>query len=136
MFTFAIFGCIGSAIATIVTFFCYIRIRMADRTEERGTDPAQQAERLAALDRQERRYLSLHFITLFLFVLFGVLILIHLSDSINSGARYSSTPHSPASFLNLRNHPYPGSPAGPIVPVPGNKPFYRPTYSVVQTSRS
>lgn len=112
MFTFAIFGCIASAIATIVTFFCYIRLRMADRTEETGADPAQQAERLAALDRRERRYLSLHFITLFLFVLFGVLILIHLSDSINSGARYSSVPQSGIAPKPVRSRPYPRSQPG------------------------
>jgi hypothetical protein len=89
MFILYVILCIASAIATIVTFFLYIRVRMADRTEEHGVSPELHAERLAALDRQERRYLSLHFITLFLFVLFGVLILVHLSDSINSGASYS-----------------------------------------------
>ena len=71
IFTLLIILCIVSAIATLITFFLYIKARMAERIE------------------QERRYLSLHFITLFLFVLFGVLILVHLSDSINSGASYS-----------------------------------------------
>lgn len=56
-----------NAIATIIFFLLYVRARMANKKEE-------------------QRYLSLHFITLFLFVLFGVLILIRLSDSINSGA--------------------------------------------------
>lgn len=89
IFTLLIFLCITSAIAMLITFFLYIRARMADRTESQGSDPGEHAGRLAVLDRRERRYLALHFITLFLFVLFGVLILVHLSDSINSGASYS-----------------------------------------------
>ena len=72
IFTLLIILCIVSAIATLITFFLYIKARMAGRMEE-----------------QERRYLTLHFITLCLFILFGVLILIHLSDSINSGASYT-----------------------------------------------
>ena len=76
IFILLIILCIASGIATLITFFLYIRARMAvDRTDEQ--------------DRMEKRCLSLHFITLFLFVLFGVLILIHLSDSLNSGASYT-----------------------------------------------
>jgi hypothetical protein len=89
IFTLLIIGCIASAIATLITFFLYIRARMAERTEVGDGDPDGHARRLAVLERQERRLLSLHFITLFLFILFGVLILIHLSDSINSGASYT-----------------------------------------------
>ena len=72
MFSLVIILCIASGIATLIFFFLYIKARMA------------------GLDRQERRYLSLHFIMLFLFVLFGILILIHLSDSINSGTTISA----------------------------------------------
>lgn len=89
IFTLLIILCIASAIATLITFFLYIRTRMADRTVSQDSDPDVHARRLDLLSRQERRYLSLHFITLFLFILFGVLILIHLSDSINSGASYT-----------------------------------------------
>lgn len=89
IFTLLIILCIVNAIATLITFFLYIRARMADRTEVQDGDPDGQTKRLAVLDREERRWLSLHFITLFLFILFGVLILIRLSDSINSGASYS-----------------------------------------------
>jgi len=89
IFTLLIIGCIASAIATLITFFLYLRARMAERAEDHGGDPEGYARRIAVLDRQERRYLALHFITLFLFILFGVLILVHLSDSINSGASYS-----------------------------------------------
>jgi len=88
-FTLLIIGCIASAIATLITFFLYIRVRMADRTAAGDGDSDVRARRVALLDRQERRYLALHFITLFLFILFGVLILIHFSDSINSGASYT-----------------------------------------------
>ncbi len=89
IFTLLIILCITSAITTLITFFLYIRARMADRTETRDSDPDGHARHVSKLDRQERRYLSLHFITLFLFILFGVLILIQLSDSINSGTSYS-----------------------------------------------
>ncbi|HXO77237.1 MAG TPA: hypothetical protein VN824_18415, partial [Puia sp.] len=87
-FTLLIILCIASAIATLITFFLYIRARMAERAEDQGGDPEGHARRMMVLDRRERRYLALHFITLFLFILFGVLILVHLSDSINSGASY------------------------------------------------
>ena len=70
MITFYAILAIVNAIATIIFFFLYVKARMANRPEE-------------------QRYLSLHFITLFLFILFGVLILIRLSDSINSGASYT-----------------------------------------------
>lgn len=71
MFSLYIILCIASAIVTLVSFFLYVRARMAGRIAE------------------ERRYLSIHYISLFLFVLFGVLILIQLSDSISRGTHYS-----------------------------------------------
>lgn len=71
MFSLYIILCIASAIVTLVSFFLYVRARMANRIA------------------QERRYLSIHYISLFLFVLFGVLILIHLSDSISRGVSYT-----------------------------------------------
>lgn len=89
IFTLLIILCIVSAIATLITFFLYIRARMADRREEQDGDADGGTRRTDMLDREERRWLSLHFITLFLFILFGVLILVHLSDSINSGASYT-----------------------------------------------
>ena len=74
MFYCWIAGCIICGIVTLITFFLYVRARMSDR-------PGHEV--------LEKRYLSLHYLSLFLFVLFGVLILIRLSDSINSGASYS-----------------------------------------------
>lgn len=78
-------GCIVNAIVTIVSFILYIRTRLAPR--ERSDEPADEAQmqRLAELDRLESRYQSIHFISLALFVLFGILILVHLSNKLNSG---------------------------------------------------
>ena len=74
LFIFYLVACIGNAFVTIIAFFLYVKARLADRTE---------TARLAQLDKQEKKYQSLHFITLSLFVLFGVLILIHLSSRLN-----------------------------------------------------
>jgi len=71
MFTLYIVFCIVCAVVALVSFFLYVRARMA------------------GLERQEKRYLSIHIISLCLFVFFGVLILIHLSDSITRGTSYS-----------------------------------------------
>lgn len=62
-----IIACIANALVTTVSFFLYVRAR------------------LAGLDRLEKRCQAIHFITLALFVLFGVLILVHLSNELNSG---------------------------------------------------
>ena len=80
-----IIACISSALVTIVSFFLYIRTRLAIREMPPGADDRAHAERLAALDRREQRYQTIHFITLSLFVVFGVLILVHLSHKLNSG---------------------------------------------------
>jgi hypothetical protein len=78
-------ACISSALVTIVTFFLYIRTRLAIREMSPDADDPEQTRRLAVLDRREQRYQTIHFITLALFVLFGVLILVHLSNKLNSG---------------------------------------------------
>jgi cytochrome bd-type quinol oxidase subunit 2 len=62
---FYIVACIGNALVTIITFFLYVK------------------NRLAYQEKKEKKYQSIHFITLSLFVLFGVLILIHLSNRLN-----------------------------------------------------
>jgi hypothetical protein len=67
------------ALITIIAFFLYIRARMAIRGDPSGDPDEGQTRRLADLDRREQRFQSLHFITLALFVLFGVLILVQLS---------------------------------------------------------
>jgi hypothetical protein len=78
-------ACISSALVTIVSFFLYIKTRLTIREMPPGGDEKAHVERLTELDRRETRYQSIHFITLALFVLFGVLILVHLSHKLNSG---------------------------------------------------
>lgn len=73
-FILYIIACIANGIVSIVFFFLYVKTRLADRTE---------AANHALLDKKEKQYQSIHFITLSLFVLFGVLILIHLSNRLN-----------------------------------------------------
>lgn len=83
--TVMIIACISSALVTIVTFFLYIRARLAIREMPPDATDKEHAKRLAELDRLESLYQAIHFITLALFVLFGVLILVHLSNKLNSG---------------------------------------------------
>lgn len=78
------------ALTTIVTFFLYVKARMAERSEYHGHEedpeipvaqlPEQYRLRNAALDRQEQRYRSVHFISLFIFVVLGVLLLVIISN--------------------------------------------------------
>lgn len=84
LFALTIAACIINAIITVASFFLYVRARLADRSENTLSDPGEHTRRLARLDRKERFYQTLHFITLGLFVLFGVLILIHLSNHLNN----------------------------------------------------
>ena len=80
-----IIACISCAIVTIVTFFLYVCARLAIRDQDPAHNEEEHAQRLARLDRREQRYQSIHFVTLALFVLFGVLILVHLSGKLNQG---------------------------------------------------
>ena len=83
LFTFTVAACILNAIVAITAFILYVRTRLADRSERSPFDGEEHARRLAHLDRRENFYQTLHFITLALFVLFGVLILIQLSVRLN-----------------------------------------------------
>jgi len=87
LFIFYIIACIGNAVVTTVAFFLYVKARLADRTETLHAAKEAQAAALAELDKKEKKYQSLHFITLCLFVLFGVLILVHLSNRLNGSAQ-------------------------------------------------
>jgi len=58
-------GCVCSGIVSIASFFLYVRSRMQYREEK------------------ERRFQQVHFSSLALFVVFGVLILIELSHRYN-----------------------------------------------------
>lgn len=83
--TLLIIGCVASAIVTIVTFFMYIRARMALREQDPAHNEEEHVQKLARLDRREQLFQAIHFITLALFVLLGVLILVHLSNKLNQG---------------------------------------------------
>jgi len=85
LFQLYIVACIANAIATIVTFFLYVRMRLTSRERLPGDTVEQYAKKLDGLDRREKQFQSIHFITLALFVLFGVLILIQLSGKLNQG---------------------------------------------------
>jgi hypothetical protein len=64
LFIFYIVACIGNAVVAIVTFFLYVKARLADRTETRHTTEAGHIAHVAELDKKEKKYQSLHFITL------------------------------------------------------------------------
>lgn len=83
LFSITVAACILNAIITIAAFVLYVRTRLADRSERPPFDEEEHARRLAYLDRREHFYQSLHFITLALFVLFGVLILVQLSTRLD-----------------------------------------------------
>jgi hypothetical protein len=84
LFKFFVAACLLNATVSITTFVLYVRTRLADRSQpERHFDEAEHLRRTASLDQKEHFYQSVHFITLALFVLFGVLILVQLSHRLN-----------------------------------------------------
>lgn len=70
-----IIACIANALVAIMTFFLYLKSRMATREMPPDTTDEEHAKRLAHLDRLESRYQAIHFITLALFVLYSGTIL-------------------------------------------------------------
>lgn len=85
LFQFYVIACIANAVIAIVSFLLYVKTRLASREEQPNHTAELHAQKLDGLDRREQRYQSIHFITLALFVLFGVLILIQLSGKLNQG---------------------------------------------------
>lgn len=77
--TLVIFA-IASAIVTLISFVFYIRARLAERAhpDDEDADLLQQAE----LERKERFYQNIHFKSLFIFVVLGVLILIIIAHGV------------------------------------------------------
>jgi uncharacterized membrane-anchored protein len=65
LFTLYIVADVASAGVSVFAFFQYIRMRMADRPVP------------------ERKWMTVHFLSLALFVFFGVLILVHLTNKLN-----------------------------------------------------
>lgn len=81
-------ACIACALVTFMSFLLYVRARMANREKYPADTAEQHTRRVRELDRREERYRSIHFITLALFVLFGVLILVHLSNKLNGAPQH------------------------------------------------
>ncbi len=80
MLTVLVVLIIGCALTTTVSFVLYLKARTAERDHPDATDP--DPERMALLDRTEKRYQRIHFISLALFVVIGVAILTILSHRI------------------------------------------------------
>jgi hypothetical protein len=70
--------CTGSALTTLISFVLYIKARTAERDHPEEMGP-ESHRRHAELLRKERLYQSIHFKSLFIFVVLGVLILIAIS---------------------------------------------------------
>jgi hypothetical protein len=83
LFQLTVAACILSAVVTIISFFLYVRTRLADRSPDIHSSEEEHSRHLRELDRKEERYRSIHFITLALFTLMGVLLLVQLSHHLN-----------------------------------------------------
>ena len=72
-------------VVSVVSFFLYVRYRMRPRAEKEKANEEEKdtGSDNCELDRLEQRYQQIHFISLALFVLFGVLILVYLSHRYN-----------------------------------------------------
>jgi hypothetical protein len=69
-------GCLISAVVTIISFFLYVRTRLADRSPDIHSSEEDYSRHLRRLDGLEERYRSVHFVTL-------ALLLIQLSHRLN-----------------------------------------------------
>ena len=81
LFTVLVLFCIASALTTLISFILYLRARTAirDHPDEENPDVL----RHALLDKKERKYQSIHFISLLIFVTLGVVILVMISRRID-----------------------------------------------------
>ena len=80
LLTFLSILCVLCALVTILTFIGYVRVRMAPREEHPDNGDELHSPKNAELDRREQTFRTIHFITLFTFVVLGVIILVILSD--------------------------------------------------------
>jgi len=69
-----------SALITVISFVFYVRARLAERAHPDDEDV--DVLRDAGLDRKERLYQRIHFLSLLIFVILGVLILIIISHRV------------------------------------------------------
>ena len=82
LFILLVMLCIGSALTTLISFILYVKARTAERDHPDEMRPDSH-RRHAELDRKERRYQSIHFISLLIFVTLGVFILVIISRRID-----------------------------------------------------
>ena len=82
LFILLVMLCIGSALTTLISFILYLKARTAERDHPDEMRPDGH-RRHAELDRKERRYKSIHFISLLIFVTLGVFILVIISRRID-----------------------------------------------------
>jgi hypothetical protein len=71
---------IVSALVTIFSFVLYLRARVAERAHPDDADA--DTRRDADLDRKERFYQSIHFLSLWIFIVLGVFILIIIAHRV------------------------------------------------------
>ena len=81
VFSSLVMLCICSAVTTLISFVLYLRARTAQRDHPDEMTPDSHRKH-AELNRKEQLYQSIHYKSLFLFVVLGVLILIAISRRI------------------------------------------------------
>ena len=82
LFVLLVIFCIASALITLISFILFLKARTAarDHPDELKPDHLYRHEQL---DRKERTYQTVHFISLAIFVLLGVLVLVVISRRID-----------------------------------------------------
>ena len=81
-FALLVILCVASALTSLVSFVLYLKARTAERDHPDEMAPNSH-RRHGELLRKEQRYQSIHFISLLVFVVLGVLILIAISRRID-----------------------------------------------------
>ncbi len=82
LFALLVILCIASALTTLISFVLYLKARTTERDHPDELAP-DHAFRHGQLEKKERTYQSIHFISLAVFVLLGVLVLVMISRRID-----------------------------------------------------
>jgi len=82
LFASLVILCIASALTTLISFVLYLKARTAERDHPDELAP-DHVHRHEQLEKKERKYQSIHFISLAAFVLLGVLVLVMISRRID-----------------------------------------------------
>ena len=82
LFALLVILCTASALTTLVSFILYLKARIAyrDHPDELAPDHVLRHQQL---EKKERTYQAIHFISLAIFVLLGVLVLVMISRRID-----------------------------------------------------